>query len=137
MPLIQICVKEARDLRKADKLGKSDPYCTILLGTQKFKTAIKKTTLAPQWNEWFIMDAKDLTSDVLVFRVYDWDALSSADKLGHICISLLQLSQKRSIEGWYELAQTTSGDLHIIVNLLEEELDDPMLTIKLMAPTSL
>lgn len=52
MGLLTIEVLEARGLKKYDILGKSDPF--IELSTQpltKEKTAVKKKTLTPHWNE--------------------------------------------------------------------------------------
>lgn len=50
--LLTVEVIEARGLKKYDVLGKSDPF--IELSTQplsKEKTAVKKKTLTPSWNE--------------------------------------------------------------------------------------
>jgi Ca2+-dependent lipid-binding protein len=129
--LIQVGIKEARDLKKSDKFGLSDPYCNIILGTQKAKTGVKMITLNPVWNEWFILEVSDPNTEVLVIRVMDWDKIGSADKIGHLTISLLRVFQNKTIDGWYELAQTTSGDIHICINVIKDDLDTSKLTIQL------
>ncbi len=53
---------KARNLIKADLMGKSDPYAVLKFGKQKEKTNTIKNTLEPQW---------DFTTD---FKVPDGDA---------------------------------------------------------------
>jgi hypothetical protein len=47
-----LCVQlvKARDLVKADIMGKSDPYAVLKFGRQKDKTNTIKNTLEPQWD---------------------------------------------------------------------------------------
>ena len=46
---VTVEVVTARDLRAADRGGKSDPYCTLKMGREKKTTKVKKKTLAPVW----------------------------------------------------------------------------------------
>ncbi|KAH7444352.1 hypothetical protein KP509_02G074800 [Ceratopteris richardii] len=82
--LIEVKVLYARNLRKADIIGKSDPYIKISLGEKGFskKTQVKKNTLNPDWNETHTLVVQDPSIQVLEFHAYDWDKISSHDKLG-------------------------------------------------------
>eukprot|EP00756_Hemistasia_phaeocysticola_P061405 Hpha_TRINITY_DN4886_c0_g1::TRINITY_DN4886_c0_g1_i1::g.20222::m.20222 len=79
------CVK-ALGLRSADLGGKSDPYVQINVGVQCQRTPVKNNTLNPIWEK----DAS--TMDFVVFSqeqwvqfsLYDHDAASSDDVLGHV-----------------------------------------------------
>ena len=55
--VIQLGVVQAAGLRKADMLGKSDPYCTIKWrGLDAGTTEVAPKTLDPMWDEEFSLD---------------------------------------------------------------------------------
>ncbi len=66
---------KAKNLVKADLMGKSDPYAVLKFGKQKEKTNTIKNTLEPQWD--FSTDFKvpDGNSDTLLVEVFDSDNL--------------------------------------------------------------
>eukprot|EP00929_Paragymnodinium_shiwhaense_P110470 TRINITY_DN7750_c0_g1_i2.p1 TRINITY_DN7750_c0_g1~~TRINITY_DN7750_c0_g1_i2.p1 ORF type:complete len:617 (-),score=123.62 TRINITY_DN7750_c0_g1_i2:95-1945(-) len=80
---ITVGVQKARGLRKADTIGKSDPYCCVEFEgdpTVRAKTNVIKTTYTPQWN--FSGEVQDWRDEPLVFKVWDWDRVGSHDFLG-------------------------------------------------------
>ena len=57
-------VHRAVNLIASDPNGKSDPYCVIHLGSpgeQLYKTEVKNATLAPVWDEEFVVQSKHLS----------------------------------------------------------------------------
>ncbi|KAH7444348.1 hypothetical protein KP509_02G074700 [Ceratopteris richardii] len=91
--IVEVKVLYARNLRKADIMGKSDPYIKISLGEKGFskKTQVKKNTLNPDWNETHTLVVQDPSIQVLEFHAYDWEKISSHDKLGMATFSLASL----------------------------------------------
>eukprot|EP00927_Polykrikos_kofoidii_P037589 TRINITY_DN31766_c0_g1_i1.p1 TRINITY_DN31766_c0_g1~~TRINITY_DN31766_c0_g1_i1.p1 ORF type:complete len:1180 (+),score=207.19 TRINITY_DN31766_c0_g1_i1:426-3965(+) len=80
---LMITVMAASGLRNADWVGKSDPYCTVEVQggpALKFRTAVKKDTLSPEWNE--VFEVPDYTGEALVFKVWDKDPMKKDDYLG-------------------------------------------------------
>jgi Ca2+-dependent lipid-binding protein len=73
--MLHVKVLNGRNLRRADFMGKSDPYVRISLGegTLSKKTQVKKNTLNPDWNESFDLVVQDQNSQVLEFHAYDWE----------------------------------------------------------------
>lgn len=66
-------------LLKKDLLGASDPYVKLSLSGERLstkKTSVKMKTLNPEWNENFKLAVKDLKSQVLELRVYDWEKVN-------------------------------------------------------------
>eukprot|EP00250_Pteridium_aquilinum_P006946 c16764_g1_i2 orf=140-1756(+) len=91
--MLQVKVLNGRHLRRADVMGKSDPYVKISLGekTLSKKTQVKKNTLNPDWNESHTLVVQDPSGQVLELHVFDWDKVSSHDKLGMQVIPLASL----------------------------------------------
>eukprot|EP00249_Psilotum_nudum_P004672 c18179_g1_i1 orf=700-2313(-) len=92
--MLHVKIVSARGLRKADFLGKSDPYVKLSLGKGALstkKTQVKMNTLNPDWNESFNFVVQDPESQALELLVYDWEKVSSHDKLGMQVIPLQSL----------------------------------------------
>ncbi|KAI5056489.1 hypothetical protein GOP47_0028307 [Adiantum capillus-veneris] len=94
--ILQVKILNARKLRKADVMGKSDPYVKISLGdkTLSRKTQVKKGTLNPDWNETYTLVVQDPNTQVLELHVYDWEKVSAHDKLGMQVIPLASLAHE-------------------------------------------
>jgi hypothetical protein len=88
---VMITVHSAAGLRKADLIGKSDPYVVITVaGTQVAKTEVIDNTQDPEWaNATFrvplTLQPRDLLDDV-VLEVYDEDPLGVSDFLGRTVV---------------------------------------------------
>merc|ERR1719495_2108215 len=50
VPTLHVDVVKAKNLVKADIIGKSDPYVVLQYGNQTDKTPVIKNTLNPQWD---------------------------------------------------------------------------------------
>lgn len=69
--VVRVQILSARDLIKADIIGKSDPYVVITLGRQRFKTKVVKCSLNPNFNEAFMFSWN--STDKLMLHVWDED----------------------------------------------------------------
>jgi len=110
-PKVYLFVKNAKNLRKADKFSESDPYVEISFshGSQKCKTETIMDDCNPQWNEkksFFLHDHElenaRKNNEVLsvTLSVYDWDALSKRDLLGKVTVQLdIQDEELKSAQG--------------------------------------
>src|SRR3989338_4288971 len=61
-----ITIMGARGLAGKDKDQMSDPFCSVKVGTQTFKTAAIQRSLAPRWNETFRYEMKEACPDVYI-----------------------------------------------------------------------
>ncbi|CAD5213210.1 unnamed protein product [Bursaphelenchus okinawaensis] len=89
---LTVVVLEAKNLKKMDVGGLSDPYVKIVLmqggkRLKKKKTSIKKCTLNPYYNESFSFEVpfEQIQKVSLMITVMDYDKLGSNDAIGR-CI---------------------------------------------------
>uniref|UniRef100_A0A7S3DCA9 Ras GTPase-activating protein n=1 Tax=Palpitomonas bilix TaxID=652834 RepID=A0A7S3DCA9_9EUKA len=92
---LMVNILSASGLLAKDLNGKSDPYCTVTLGTQKYNTEVIWKNLSPDWNAEFTFNVpmKQLS---LQISVYDFDKIGSHDFLGEVNIPLTQLPEGRA-----------------------------------------
>eukprot|EP00091_Calanus_sinicus_P002783 TRINITY_DN12891_c0_g1_i1.p1 TRINITY_DN12891_c0_g1~~TRINITY_DN12891_c0_g1_i1.p1 ORF type:complete len:151 (+),score=46.64 TRINITY_DN12891_c0_g1_i1:214-666(+) len=74
-------VIKAKDLIKADIVGKSDPYAVLIYGKQLQKTKTIRNTLEPQWNHEAEFDVPDGTSRNFYIEVFDSDKIGKTHPL--------------------------------------------------------
>lgn len=86
---LTICILEAKNLKKMDVGGLSDPFVKVVLQHQgkrlkKKKTTVKQNTLNPYFNESFSFEIPfSIVQKVQVLiTVYDYDKLGSNDAIG-------------------------------------------------------
>jgi Ca2+-dependent lipid-binding protein len=92
---------KARNLVKADIMGKSDPYAILKFGKQKDKTNTVKNTLEPQWDHHAKFKVPDGGADKLIVEVFDADKLGKDKSLGRVEIDILDLTAEEG--NWYPL----------------------------------
>eukprot|EP00250_Pteridium_aquilinum_P035462 c9459_g1_i1 orf=161-1768(+) len=92
--MLQVTIVNCRNLKKADLMGKSDPYVKMSLGegTLSRKTQKKLGTLNPDWNETHTLLVQDPSSQALELHIYDWEKVSAHDLLGMQVIPLVSLT---------------------------------------------
>ncbi|XP_031417151.1 synaptotagmin Vb [Clupea harengus] len=90
---LTVCIMEAKNLKKMDVGGLSDPFVKIVLQhngkrLKKKKTTVKKNTLNPYFNESFSFEIPfgQIQKVQLIVTVYDYDSLGSNDAIGKIFI---------------------------------------------------
>uniref|UniRef100_A0A8B9R4Y6 Synaptotagmin-1-like n=1 Tax=Astyanax mexicanus TaxID=7994 RepID=A0A8B9R4Y6_ASTMX len=90
---LTVNIMEAKNLKKMDVGGLSDPFVKIVLQhngkrLKKKKTTVKKNTLNPYFNESFSFEIpfEQIQKVQLLITVYDYDKLGSNDPIGKIFI---------------------------------------------------
>ncbi|XP_077595539.1 synaptotagmin Vb isoform X2 [Stigmatopora nigra] len=86
---LTVNIMEAKNLKKMDVGGLSDPFVKIVLQQngkriKKKKTTVKKNTLNPYFNESFSFEVpfEQIQKVQVVITVYDYDKLGSNDPIG-------------------------------------------------------
>ena len=78
----------ASNLKNADRLGTSDPYCKVIVdGREIGRTDVIMNNLNPKWTAAFEIRLFDVRCSSLSLEVYDKDFLSEDDFLGKIVVS--------------------------------------------------
>ncbi|CAG5103510.1 Oidioi.mRNA.OKI2018_I69.chr1.g803.t1.cds [Oikopleura dioica] len=91
---IQLRVIQGTDLMDTDLIGKSDPYCIVLCGPNKFETKRVPNDLNPKWSEKFDFDWHG--EEFLQIECWDFNKLTHDDFLGSVEISIQNLLSKNS-----------------------------------------
>lgn len=132
--VIRIHVIEAHNLMKKDVgimgMGKSDPYCILHLGAQKFQTKTINNTINPKWDFCceFLTDV--IRSQEIDIVVKDQDDGPAKDEfLGRANLDVQEIWKSGEIDMWVPLSDAKSGRLHIRASWLD--LSDTAATLDL------
>jgi synaptotagmin-1 len=123
---LTVVVLEAKNLKKMDVGGLSDPYVKLALWhggkrLKKKKTTIKRKTLNPYFNESFTFEVsfEQIQKVSLVITVVDYDRISSSDPIGRVILgcnstgtelrhwSDMLANPRRPIAQWHTLQEMT------------------------------
>ena len=101
---IEVSGLRAQGLRAADSNGLSDPYATVKVGTERYRTETCKETLDPVWKDVVMVFGKkqDLTKfDAIKITLWDEDMIGK-DRLGEVMLPFTELYDRPevTIEGW-------------------------------------
>ena len=115
-PIVYFTLIEAKNVPKADVVGKSDPYCLISIHhpdekkkrhqkSKPLKSRRFKNTDHPKWNENYIFEAFNAEHDYIKVVLKDHDAISKDDKIAtlQIPISSSELRNGTTLEKWAEM----------------------------------
>ncbi|ESN97117.1 synaptotagmin 1b, partial [Helobdella robusta] len=90
---LTVVILEAKNLKKMDVGGLSDPYvklCLTMNGKRlkKKKTTIRKCTLNPYFNESFSFEVpfEQIQKITLILTVVDYDRIGSSDPIGRVIL---------------------------------------------------
>ncbi|XP_049789233.1 synaptotagmin 1 isoform X4 [Schistocerca nitens] len=119
---LTVVILEAKNLKKMDVGGLSDPYVKIALmqngkRLKKKKTSIKKCTLNPYYNESFTFEVpfEQIQKVQLVITVVDYDRIGTSEPIGKVVLgynasgtelrhwSDMLASPRRPIAQWHTL----------------------------------
>lgn len=119
---LTVVVLEAKNLKKMDVGGLSDPYVKIALmmngkRLKKKKTSIKKCTLNPYYNESFTFEVpfEQIQKVTLVTTVVDYDRIGTSEPIGKVVLGCnasgtelrhwmdMLASPRRPIAQWHSL----------------------------------
>jgi len=116
---LTITVIEAKELKDTELIGKMDPYTTVEIGKEKFKTKVqKKAGKTPHWNQTFIFNLEG-KEDALHVNVFD-EELISDDHIGRVDIPLTKLVATNAAV-WYQLIDR--NDFHKVTGQLAIRVD--------------
>lgn len=126
---LTVVILEAKNLKKMDVGGLSDPYVKIALmqngkRLKKKKTSIKKCTLNPYYNESFTFEVpfEQIQKVQLVVTVVDYDRIGTSEPIGKVVLgynasgtelrhwSDMLASPRRPIAQWHTLKEPENGD---------------------------
>ena len=105
MGRLSVLLVGAKGLRKADFMGKSDPYVELTFLSQQLQTSTtKRQTLNPLWNETFDFKGTraSFVRNGLGLKVFDYDwrvPKSSHESIGEASVPLRRLEHEGH---WYE-----------------------------------
>ncbi|KAM6979852.1 synaptotagmin-2-like isoform 2-T2 [Aplochiton taeniatus] len=119
---LTVCILEAKNLKKMDVGGLSDPYVKIQLlqngkRLKKKKTTVKKNTLNPYYNESFSFEIplEQMQKILVVVTVFDYDKIGKNDAIGKVFVgskataaglkhwSDMLANPRRPIASWHPL----------------------------------
>ncbi|XP_018010236.1 synaptotagmin 1 isoform X3 [Hyalella azteca] len=131
---LTVVILEAKNLKKMDVGGLSDPYVKICLiqngkRLKKKKTSIKKCTLNPYYNESFSFEIpfEQVPKVNLQVTVVDYDRIGTSEPIGRVCLGMnasgtelrhwsdMLASPRRPIAQWHTLKDPEEADA--ILNL--------------------
>ncbi|CAI2166045.1 12500_t:CDS:10 [Funneliformis geosporum] len=112
--ILTLHIIEAKDLIAADSGGTSDPYVRVKFNKKEIhKTATKKKTLTPIWEEKCTINFHDPTTTIQL-SVKDYNAMSKDVDIGSYDLKLQEYIQPGSAKDfWVNLENGDQGKLHI------------------------
>lgn len=112
-------VIEGSEMKPSDMNGLADPYVKGQMGPYRFKTKIRRKTLAPKWLEDFRIPIITWESpNILNFEVRDKDPIFD-DALGICSININDLRDGQRHDTWLPLENIKMGRLHVAITILE------------------
>ncbi|XP_058883583.1 synaptotagmin-1 isoform X2 [Acipenser ruthenus] len=132
---LTVVILEAKNLKKMDVGGLSDPYVKIHLmqngkRLKKKKTTIKKNTLNPYYNESFSFEVpfEQIQKVQVVVTVLDYDKIGKNDAIGKIFVGFN--SSGTELRHWSDMLANPRRPIAQWHVLKPEEEVDAMLTVK-------
>ena len=113
--VVRVVIKGAKYLEGKDisLFGKktSDPYATVTLGVQTFKTKYINKTLNPEWNEAFELIVDSADGQLLFFHVLDNDKAGKNESLGKVSMDLTTIIEEGTRDDILPLENVKSGQI--------------------------
>ena len=111
---IRLELAEAKNLIKADMIGKADPYAVISYGNDKVKTPAIKNTQNPNWDFDTNIPTDPNGPDTVKIDVFDKDRLGKDKHLGGAAIDIPDLINNGGLrDAWIPLDGVKSGQLRV------------------------
>ena len=117
--IMAIKLIKAKELVKADLIGKSDPYAVIRHGAQKYTTKVVKNSLEPEWNYEAQVTIPDQGDKTITIELFDKDKLGKDKSLGTVSFDTSQVVKQKEIPAdWYPLEGVESGQVLLSADFL-------------------
>ncbi|KAM7415325.1 hypothetical protein PAMA_019921 [Pampus argenteus] len=138
---LTVIILEAKNLKRMDIGGTSDPYVKVQLALdkrkwKKRKTSIKKRTLNPYYNESFTFDVtfEQIQRVNVVISVWDHDAMTRNDAMGKIFLGCDATGNQ--LRHWADMLSNPRRPVAQWHNLLSAQQVNSTLTLKNKIPLS-
>merc|ERR1719397_1479083 len=111
---IHLELAEAKNLIKADMIGKADPYAVISYGDDNVKSKAIKNSQNPKWEFDTDISTDPRGSDTIKIDVFDKDRLGKDKHLGSAAIDIPDLINNGGLQdAWIPLDGVKSGQLRV------------------------
>ncbi|XP_050969517.1 extended synaptotagmin-1 isoform X2 [Labeo rohita] len=100
--------------------GMSDPYATLRVGPQTFKSRHLDNTLNPKWDEMYEVIVHEVPGQELEVEVFDKDP-DHDDFLGRTKLDLGIVKKSKIVDEWFTLVDTSTGRVHLKLEWLTLE----------------
>ncbi|EDV21046.1 uncharacterized protein TRIADDRAFT_60419 [Trichoplax adhaerens] len=101
--VLNVVLLEGKNLMAMDDNGKSDPYCKLRIGNEKFKSKTCSKTLNPVWKEEYEFHIYYDQTTIFELEVYDYDMASKDDFMGKVELDVLALPKEDTVRMELEL----------------------------------
>jgi len=122
---LTIKIIAGKDLAAKDVNGKSDPYCVLWCGAEKFKTKMKTKTLSPHWDETFQVPYSKCHGKSLDFECWDTNLLMRDEFMGEFSVNVDQIPLGKPDRKWYNLmprsGETKKKKSNVVSGAIEVE----------------
>ncbi|OJT13069.1 hypothetical protein TRAPUB_10382 [Trametes pubescens] len=109
--ILRVDLLDGHSIHAADRGGKSDPFVVFFLNGQRVhKSQTKKKTLAPEWNENFVVQVPSRAAADFQLEVFDWNQIEQAKSLGSARIDLSNVEPFTAVERSLSLSHDKHGD---------------------------
>ena len=111
---LHFTIKEARDLIKADAIGKSDPYAVLAYGDKKLKTKPENNNQNPKWKFKGDLVVNADSPKVITLEVLDADTIGKDKSLGRTNLDVMDIIENHPInDKWVPLEGVKSGQVKL------------------------
>ena len=119
---VKVIVEKAKNLMKADIIGKSDPYALVACGDDKSKSKTVKNNQNPEWNHEAIFAVDDNSPANINIKVFDADKIGSDKCLGSVDIGLDDLARNGPlVDQWLPLQGGKNGEIQVTALYVDDD----------------
>ena len=119
---VKVIVEKAKNLMKADLIGKSDPYALVACGDDKSKSKTIKNNQNPEWNHEAIFAVDDNSPANINIKVFDADKIGSDKCLGSVDIPLDDLARNGPlVDQWLPLHGGKNGEIQVTALYVDDD----------------
>ena len=114
---------QATNVPKMGFLTKADPYLVIKLSSSnsEYRTNHCENTLTPVWNQRFEFMINDISTDLLVIHMKDWDSVDQHKNISRLEIPVRTIPINQTTELWYEMVpcvdKPSGGRLRLVLQI--------------------
>jgi len=112
--VLKVNLMDGKNLEKKDKFTrKSDPFCILTMGKQRFISRPKPRKLNPVWNESFEFRTIFPVVEKFKLSVFSWERFVDKKSMGSIVMDLRDLKIGEIVNRIAKLENCTSGEINL------------------------